>query len=276
MSVTMSDPRADASVVRRIVPVSAGSERLRNHAATGPSWPVHVDDSWPREVGWAWLSVDVAAQDLDSGLADSITVERVAAVAARLSGIGFRLHGASRLHRLPPGVNDADPYEHAVWVAERGLLASTLAGAVGSGAGRREGHELPMVIKPIGSFLPWVLPDGSPGRIDHCGSRVLLPEPIAAGDRAVESLVPLGATPFFGYGITVQLRGPWPVATATRHPVPDTAWDEVFDVLANAADNAQLPTLPPRAGELILEGDGRYGWGDQRQFWYERARPSAR
>jgi hypothetical protein len=49
----------------------------------------------------------------------------------------------------------------------------------------------------------------------------------------------------------------------------------MFNALAEAAHHAQLPTLRPRAGELILEADGRYGWGDERQFWYERARRSA-
>ncbi len=39
--------------------------------------------------------------------------------------------------------------------------------------------------------------------------------------------------------------------------------------------DGRLSILRPRAGELILEGDGRYGWGVERQFWYERARRSA-
>jgi hypothetical protein len=275
MSTTMSDRPAGASVLARVVPVGAVAERVRDHATARPAWPVDVDGSWPAQVDWAWLSVDVAAEDPDGTLAEALTVERVGAVAARLSGIGFRLHGANRLHHLPQGVNDTDRYEHAVWAAERGRLANALAAAVGAGTARRKGHEHPMVVTPIGSFLPWRLPDGSRGRIDHCGCRVLLPEPIAAGDRAVVSLVPLGATPFFGYGITVQLRGPWPVATDTRQLLPDTAWDEMFNALAEAAHDAQLPTLRPRAGELILEADGRYGWGVERQFWYERARRSA-
>jgi hypothetical protein len=276
MSTTMSDWMAGVSLLTRIVPVGARADRVPNHPAAGPAWPVDVDGSWPLQVDWAWLSVDVAAEDLDGTLADAITVERVAAVADRLAGIGFRVQGANRLHRLPPGVNDADPYEHAVWVAERALLASTLAAAVGAGARRREGHELPMVVTPIGSFLPWVLPDGSPGRIDHCGARVLLPEPIAASERGVESLVALGATAFFGYGIAVRLRGPWPMAEGTGQALPDTAWDEMFNALADEAHDAQLPILRPRAGELLLEADGRYGWGVQRQFWYEHARPQAR
>jgi hypothetical protein len=275
MSTTMSDRLAGASVLARVVPVGDVAERVRDHATAGPAWPADVDGSWPPQVDWAWLSVDVAAEDPDGTLAEALTVERVGAVAARLSGIGFRLHGANRLHHLPPGVNDTDRYEHAVWAAERGLLANALAAAVGADARRREGHELPMVVTPIGSFLPWGLPDGSRGRIDHCGCRVLLPEPIAAGDRAVESLVPLAATPFFGYGITVQVRGPWPAATGTRHLLPDTAWDEMFNALADAARDTQLPILLPRAGELVLEADGRYGWGVERQFWYERARRSA-
>jgi hypothetical protein len=275
MSTTMSDRPAGASVLARVVPVGAVAERVRDRATARTAWPVDVDGSWPPQVDWAWLSVDVAADDPDGTLASALTVERVGAVAARLSGIGFRLHGANRLHHLPQGVNDTDRYEHAVWAAERGRLANALAAAVGAGAGRREGHELPMVVTPIGSFLPWGLPDGSRGRIDHCGCRVLLPEPIVGGDRAVESLVPLGATPFFGYGITVQLRGPWPVATDRRQFLPDTAWDEMFNALAEAAHHAQLPVLRPRAGELILEADGRFGWGVERQFWYERARRSA-
>jgi hypothetical protein len=62
------------------------------------------------------------------------------------------------------------------------------------------------------------------------------------------------------------------VATDTCHLLSDTAWDEMFNALAEAAHDARLPILQPRAGELILEADGRYGWGVERQFWYERAR----
>jgi hypothetical protein len=47
----------------------------------------------------------------------------------------------------------------------------------------------------------------------------------------------------------------------------------MFNALADEAQDAQLPILRPRAGELLLEADGRYGWGVQRQFWYEQARP---
>jgi hypothetical protein len=132
-----------------------------------------------------------------------------------------------------------------------------------------------MVFTPIGGILPWTLSDGSPGRIDHCGSRVLLPDPIAVGDRAIESLAALGATAFVGYGITVQLRGPWSFSADTHRPRPDVAWNEMFDALAVAADDAQFPVLQPRAGELVLETDRRYGWGAQRQFWYEHARRSS-
>jgi hypothetical protein len=64
MSTTMSDRIAGASVLARVVPVGAVAERVRDHATARPAWPVDVDGSWPPQVDWAWLSVDVAPLDI--------------------------------------------------------------------------------------------------------------------------------------------------------------------------------------------------------------------
>ena len=149
-------------------------------------------------------------------LGAALTVERVGAVAARMPA------------------RDAGRATSARWWSRRS--AASCRGdcpmAPGEGPARRAGCR-------CGCWTRWA--DGV-GRATR-------------GDRAVECLAPLGATPFFGYGVTVQLR--WPVAGGNGHTSPPVRHGMGRDVQRGSPRRLmtrRLPILRPRAGELILEG----------------------